>query len=338
MALIITPGQLNQRAELYHTLGAMLAAGLTAPKALEHLQHNPPARSLRVPIALWQKHLSQGLSMGTAAAQMGGWMPAFDAALVEAGDRSGRLDQCFKLLGGYYKERAQMAQQMISDLLYPVGLFHFAIFIFAFLDFLKPGHGPVRFVLMVLGTLLPIYALALFLLVAGQGRRGEKWRSGIEKVTRAIPVLGAARRCLALARLAAALEALLNAGVVITNAWDMAVAASGSPALGRAVSAWKEPLESGSTPSELVSRSPEFPELFASLYHSGEISGQLDETLGRLHTHYQEEGSRKMRAISTWLPRLVYYMVMLLVAWHIISFYQAMYGKGSDLDNVLNGK
>jgi type II secretory pathway component PulF len=193
------------------------------------------------------------------------------------------------------------------------------------------------FFLTVLGILLPIYAAAAFLLMAGQGRHGEQWRSRMEQILQPVPLLGSARRCLALARLAAALEALLRAGVVITTAWDLAVAASGSPALGRAVRAWKEPLEAGSTPAELVRQSPEFPELFSSLYHSGEISGQLDETLGRLHTLYQDEGIGKMRSIARWAPRLVYYLVILLVAWQIISSYLGLYGHGSDLDKVLNG-
>jgi type II secretory pathway component PulF len=337
MPLIITPGQLKQRAELYHTLGVLLSAGLTAPKALEQLQRNPPSRSLRAAIAQWQQHLSEGASVGDAVAHMGSWMPAFDVALVNAGDRSGRLDACFKLLAGYYEERAQLARKVISDLMYPVFLFHFAVVVFAFIDFLKPGHGLARFSFLVLGILVPIYAAAAFLIFAGQGRHGEKWRTAVENILRPIPVLGTARRCLALARLAAALEALLNAGVIITSAWDLAVAASGSPALGRAVRGWKEAVESGTTPAELIRASPEFPEMFASLYATGEISGQLDETLGRLHRHYQEEGSRKMRAIADWSPKLVYYIVLLVVAWHIVSFYYHLYGPGSDLDEALKG-
>ena len=98
---------------------------------------------------------------------------------------------------------------------------------------------------------------------------------------------------------------------------------------------WKEQVESGATPAELIKASPEFPEMFASLYATGEISGQLDETLGRLHRHYQEEGNRKMRTIAQWSPKLVYYVVMLLVAWHIISFYYHLYGPGSDTDNAI---
>jgi len=194
-----------------------------------------------------------------------------------------------------------------------------------------------RFCVVVLGILVPVYAAAGFLIFAGQGRHGEKWRSKVESVLRPIPVLGTARRCLALARLAAALEALLNAGVLITSAWEMAVAASGSPALGRAVSGWKEKVEAGATPAELMRASPEFPEMFASLYATGEISGQLDETLGRLHRHYQEEGSRKMHAIVEWSPKLVYYFVLLLIAWQIISAWNRIYGSGSDLDKAIKG-
>jgi len=316
----------------------MLSAGLAMPKALEHVQGNPPSRSLRAPIAQWRQFLTEGASVGDAVARMGGWMPAFDAALVNAGDRSGRLDACFKLLAGYYEERSQLARKVISDLMYPAFLLHFAVVVFAFIDFLKPGHGWMRFSFLVLGILVPIYAAAGFLVFAGQGRHGEKWRGAVENILRPVPMLGAARRCLALARLAAALEALLNAGVLITSAWELAAAASGSPALGRAVRGWREAVESGATPAELVKQSPQFPEMFASLYATGEISGQLDETLGRLHRHYQEEGSRKMRLIAEWSPKLVYYIVMLVIAWHIVSFYLHLYGPGSDLDNALSGK
>jgi type IV pilus assembly protein PilC len=338
MPLIITPGQLKQRAELYHTLGVLLSAGLTAPTALEQLHDNPPSRSQRAPLAQWQRHLREGMSVGDAVGRMGGWMPAFDVALVTAGDRSGRLDACFKLLAGYYEERAQMARKMIGDLLYPVFLFHFAVFVFAFIGCLKSEHRWVWFTFVVLGILIPIYAAAAFLIFAGQGRHGEKWRTVVENVLRPIPVLGKARRFLALARLAAALEALLNAGVIITGAWELAAAASGSPALCRAVRGWKAGVESGATPAELMKASHEFPEMFASLYATGEVSGQLDETLGRLHRHYQEEGNRKMRTIAEWSPKLVYYMVMLLIAWKIIAYYYNYYGPGSDLDKALNGQ
>ena len=183
------------------------------------------------------------------------------------------------------------------------------------------------------GVLVPVYAVLLLSIYAAQGRHGESWRAFIETLLRRIPLCGAARHSLALARLSAALEALINAGVSIIEAWELAATASGSPALGRAVRAWRPEVLAGQTPSEAVNRSGEFPELFANMYHTGEISGQLDQTLERLHTYYQEEATRKMRALANWTPKLIYFGIVLMVAWQVISFYSNYFGMIKDAVN-----
>ena len=191
------------------------------------------------------------------------------------------------------------------------------------------------FLLTVGGILGPLYGVVMFIIYACQGRHGETWRSALENFVRPIPVLGFARHQLALARLAAALEALLTAGVPIIEGWSLAATASGSPAIRRVVRSWKEPLQAGSTPAELVSQSKLFPELFANLYHTGEVSGQLDQTLLRLHTMYQEEGTRKMRMVAQWTPRIVYGMVAVMVAIKVILFYMGYFNQ---LNQVMDMK
>jgi type IV pilus assembly protein PilC len=136
-----------------------------------------------------------------------------------------------------------------------------------------------------------------------------------------VPVLGTARLYLALSRLAAALEALLSAGVTVVEAWEMAAVASGSPALSRAVRAWRPQVDAGQTPAEAIREAPIFPELFATQYATGEISGQLDDTLRRLRAYYEEEGSRKLHAVAQWTPRAVYFFVVLMIAYQILHFY-----------------
>src|SRR5256885_1947407 len=140
---------------------------------------------------------------------------------------------------------------------------------------------------------------------AAQGRRGESGRAFLERFFRAVPLFGSARQNLALARLAAALEALISAGVSIIESWDLAATASGSPALRRAVLAGKPKMLTGQTPAEVVNACPRFPEMFAKLYLSGEVSGKLDESLRHLHSYYQEEGTRKLHAVAQWTPRIV---------------------------------
>jgi type II secretory pathway component PulF len=334
MPLIITPRQLNQRAELYHQLGIMITAGLTIHKALEHLQSHPPSLDLRAPITKLLEQLDQGHTVSESLLRGGKWIPSFDLALIDAGERSGRLDACFKLLAVYYRERAQMARQMISDMMYPAFIFHFAIVLFPFIDFVKTGNF-ARFAGMILVIALPLYAAVALVIYACQGRHGESWRSMIENILRPIPILGTARQNLALARLAMALESLLNAGVPIVTAWELAATASGSPALNRTVQSWKVPLEGGSTFSELISGSNLFPELFANLYHTGEVSGTTDQTLIRLHHLYQTEGQAKMKALSQWTPKVVYFGILLFVAWRIISFYLGYF---SELNHAMDFK
>ncbi len=320
MALIFTPGQLSRRAEFYHQLGQLTAAGLGLLRGLEHLERNPPSRSYREPIRWLLAELREGFTLSESCQRLGQWLPAFDVALLQAGEKSGRLDACFRLLADYYNDRARLARQVLADLAYPAFLFHFAIFIFPFAQLFQTGDW-LSYACRTAGVLIPVYATVALLVYAGQSRRGEAWRARVESLLHPIPVLGAARRSLALSRLAGALEALISAGVTIVEAWELAATASGSPALRRTVLAWRPLVNAGQTPGEVVSASSKFPELFANQYATGEISGQLDETLRRLHQYYLDEGSRKLHAVAQWTPRGIYLLVALMIGWHVVRFW-----------------
>jgi type II secretory pathway component PulF len=320
MAFIITPRQLTERAEFYHQLGQLTAAGIPLPTGLEHLRHSPPARSYVQPTTTLLERLSQGGTFTESLRAVGNWLPEFDIALLQAGEQSGRLDSSFRLLGDYYADRARLARQVISDMAYPAFLLHFAVFILPFAQWFQSGNT-LRYLAQTFGVLLPLYGLLLGVVFAAQSRHGESWRSWIESICRSVPVLGKARRELALARLASALEALLSAGVTIIQAWEMAASASGSPALRRTVLAWRPLVEAGQTPAEVVNTSREFPPLFANHYATGEISGKLDETLRGLNRYFQEEGARKLHSLARWTPRVIYLGIMLMIAYRVVSFW-----------------
>jgi hypothetical protein len=42
---------------------------------------------------------------------------------------------------------------------------------------------------------------------------------------------------------------------------------------------------------------------------------------------FQEEASRKLSAFSKWLPKLVYFLVVFMIAWRIISFWLGYFGE-----------
>ena len=317
MPLLFTPRQLTHRAEFYHQLGQLTSAGIGVIAILERLQQRPPAASYREPLQRVLQYLSSGSTLTESLENAGRWLPLFDTALLMAGEKSGRLDACFRLLSDYYTDRARVARQVITDLLYPVFLFHFFVIIYSFLLFIWNRN----WLALLLGVLLPLYGIVFLLIYAGQNQHGERWRAFVEGILHPIPVLGTGRRYLALARLSAALEALISAGVTIIEAWQLAAAASGSPALRRTVMAWKPYLNAGKTPANVINDSPTFPELFANQYATGEVSGKLDETLRRLHRYYEEEGTRKLHLVARWVPIFLYLIVAAIIAIFIVRFY-----------------
>lgn len=334
MGFIVTPRQLNQRAELYHQLASLTAAGVGLIQAAELLIHNPPAHSFRRILKIFHQKLQEGAVPSEALSALGSWMPEFDLALINAGEKTGRLDVCFRLLSDYYRERAELVRNVISDLAYPVLVLHFALLIFPTEDLVRlvwrgDVWGFLGSKLLLFG---PAYAVILLLVYASQARHGEAWRAQLERLLAPVPVLGKARRQLALARLAAALEAAISAGVSIIEGWTLAASASGSPALRRAVEGWSRKLKDGATPGELVKETRSFPDVFSSLYYTGEVSGQLDTTLQRLHHYYREESSRQLHLLAKYFPRLVYLIIMLFIAYRIISFYQGYF---SNLNEIM---
>jgi type II secretory pathway component PulF len=335
MALIVTTRLLAQRAELYQQLASLLSAGVGMLQALDLLHRSPPARSFREPLSRIRSLIQEGHTFSESLARQTSWLPPFDLALIQAGEQAGRLAECCRLLSGYYEERAQLIRRVLGDLAYPLLIIHFAVIVFptSQLTGLLQDTSPLQFILGKLSILIPCYAAVFALMFAAQAQRAEPLRSLLERTLAVIPLIGSARRHLALARLSAALEALISAGVTMIEAWELAAIASGSPAIRRAVHRWRHDLESGQTPGELLAASSVFPELFSNLYATGELSGQLDETLRRLHRHYQEEGSRKLQLVARWLPLLIYFGAMLMIAYQIISFWAGYY---RGIGDVLN--
>ena len=335
MPLIISPRQFVQRAELYHQLNQLTSAGVPIVRALEQIERRPPASAYHKPLQRLLNEIAQGATLAGSLRRLD-WLPEFDLALIGAGEQSGRLDACFRLLADYYNDRARVIRQVISQLIYPVGLIHLAAFVFLIiLPFAASQFNaslPLLFAKAVL-ILSPLYGAVALMIYATQSKHGENWRAWIEAFWRLVPILGKARHDLALSRLAAALESLISAGVNIFEAWDVAATASGSPALRRAVAAWKPQVVAGQMPSEAVNLCPLFPETFANLYASGEVSGKLDETLRRLNRLYNEDGTRKLNAFATWTPRLVYLLVALMIGYKVVQFWSGYFNQISTITN-----
>jgi type II secretory pathway component PulF len=312
-------------AELYHQLAMMNEAGLPLVQALKTLGTSRGLRSARSQLLAWATSIERGNTFSEAMTHARGNIPEFDLALLHAGEQSGRLDTCFKILSDYYDRRAQNIRTTRNHLAYPALIVHAAVFIIPFPAFFQSGDLNA-YLSGSLGLLLPLYLILFLISWAFDGARALAWRRIVETGVRLVPLLGSSLKFQALSRFCLALESLLNAGVGVSQSWCHAAVASGSPALESEVQSFPEALEQGITPSEWLEQAGFFPDLFKMSYAAGETSGRLDENLRRLRGVYEEEGARKLQAFSLWLPRLVYFSIVIIMAYHILTFYAGYYG------------
>jgi len=350
---MVTPRQLNNRAQLFNQLSSMISAGMPLTKALEMAAKNRASGTPQKVIQALIHYLQEGYTFSDAMQILSGqkeasqstgiditltgkkayWLTEFDIALLSAGEESGRLDVIFKVLSNYYETRAKIMNDTISRTFTTMATLHVFLIIF-------PLGYFVAFVLGIINndykmclpflfnkTLLfgALYGMISFVAYACQGGRGESWRLMIESIFSAIPILRTAIKYLAIARLSCALEALTNAGVPVVRSWELAASACGSPRLRRAIMAWLPQLETGLTPGDMVQQISYFPEMFDNLYNTAEISGKQDETLQRLHKYFQDEGFRLLQLFTRILTGFIYGIVVILVAINIIRFYMSYF-------------
>ncbi len=325
MAWLVTPGQIANQAELYYQLSNLTHAGFGVLQAWEQIYLNPPSRPMRKHLEVVLEKLRQGFTVGESLQATGKWLPEFDIGLLQAGEKSGRLDACFKLLADHYQQQAQLIRTVISHLMYPIFVVLVSVFLAPLPALVKSGDMGA-YLRNTFGVILPVALAVVVSMYAGQSQHGEKWRTVVEQVLRWVPYFGKARQELALARLANTLEAAINAGVLIIEAWEMAAAACGSPRVRKAVAAWKPDLLAGQTPSEKLRQTEVFPTVFTSLYTTGEMAGKLDETLRRIFQYYQEGSMRKLSNFAQWLPRIIYFGIVIMIAYQVISFWTNYYG------------
>ena len=280
MPLILTPGHLSNRGEFYYQLGSQIEAGLSIIPALRNHLRSPIAASFRRPIENLILYLEEGAPLAESLEALNGFLPEFDLALIRAGEESGRLDECFRVLAEYYRERAQLSKSIIGNLIYPIAVLHMAIVVFPPQTLVKVIEGDfMPWIMQKLAIFIPLYLASFFALVVTQREGGHRWSSLMEKLFHVVPLLGAARRNLAFSRLTLALESLINAGVGIVQAWPIAAKACGSPAIERAVMKSMPLMEDGHMPADVIQKQSIFPTYFTGLYQTGEASGRMDHML-----------------------------------------------------------
>ncbi|HEX8309885.1 MAG TPA: type II secretion system F family protein [Chthoniobacteraceae bacterium] len=309
----------REKQSFYHHLGQLLRSGVALPKALDKLALTSRGGAQRL-VKQLRDSIGSGATIGEAFAAARPAVSRLEATVIDAVDRTGRLEHGMKQLADSYAALATARALIFRKAAYPIFVLHFGIFALALPTLLSAGLHPY---LRETGMkLLVFYVIGGAALLAGPLLRDAGSVSpGTDRLLRMIPLLGKTRRAFALARFCLVYDLQLGAGVNIFEALQTAGKASRSGLILHAVERAIPQVRAGDQVGPLLAASNAFPPEMMRTLLVAEETGELDRELPRLTAEYQAESLRRVETAADWLSKLIYIVIVLYLAWSIIGSY-----------------
>lgn len=313
---------------LYHELHRYVHAGLDLPRAVDSFLTERSPSSIREVMKRVHDQLTHGKSVEQAFTD-----PAFtqvEQAMLGAAETSGRLDQTLSYLSRYFQAISDSARTIRRNLAYPIFLVHFAALILPLPTIVS--HGVHGYLMRVVAALAAIYVagLSVWGICWLLARLSEKDPT-MDTVVQNMPVVGAARRNLALARLFASLEMLLSAGIGLPRALGRAAETTHSALFESSVRKAVPDIEMGFPAQDALRRSGGFPEQVLRGIQVGLETGTLDVEMGRWSAFYWQKAQDSVQALSKWVPRMIYLAIVIGIGYQVITLFQSVIGQQSKL-------
>ena len=323
------PMKLSEKASLYRELAKLTGANFHLDRSLELLLKQHPSHARRSWLLGLQAGLKEGKGVATAITEhCGAFSDELEFALIDAGERSGRLGDAFSHLSRYFEAWYIAVKQALGAIIYPLLLAHLGIvlpelptMVTATMEDKPVGMGRILLPLAILWLII----LSLFLLWRWLARLGAS-SAGVDFWLGRLPLIGSVRRHWALARFCQVFHACLLASMQITESMQLAGRASHSGLLRQAAQDASQRIAAGATISGAMADVHGFPLIFVHGVSTAEESGTLDHEMNRWSAAETIEAGDAVQRAAQWLPKIAYGIVVLYVAYRILSMMTGYYG------------
>ncbi len=307
-------------------LQTLLEAGTSLSEALRLLAAQASGIGSRL-AAFWLAQVEQGQPLAQAMARSPYRLPETLIAAVRAGEESGHLPQVLAQLIETLEAQASLRQKLSGALIYPMLMIVVAVAIVAFLlvyvvpkivavfDSLHQALPPLTLALIHLSAFLQHYGLAIGLML-GAGGVALAWtwqrpagRAGMQRMLLRLPGAGTVLRTRAAVNWAQTLAMLLDSGVPIVAALNIAAASVDVLPLRSRVAGFAEQVARGRPLHALMAEAKFFPPMMTYLAQTGEANGQLPRLLGRAAQRF---AGRLAQRLQTFVALLEPIMIIMM--------------------------
>ena len=296
-----------QLCELTRQLATLTGAGIALVDALATLERQLVEPALRNLLVGVRGALAEGLGLARSLARQGGVFSALYCALVEAGERSGRLAQVLERLADHLEQVQRQQHKARTALIYPCVLMGVSLaVVVGLMSFVVPrlteqfahsGQSLPLITRLLIGASEALLLAGPWLLgaavlgAAGAARllRRPHWCLRRDDLLLRLPRVGALLRVLESARLSRSLAILVGSGVPLLEALQVATATLENRRIRLALERVQVDVQGGVSLHRALDASGQFPPMLLNMVASGEASGTLPDMLERVADN-QERG------------------------------------------------
>ncbi|MBI4598512.1 MAG: type II secretion system F family protein [Candidatus Omnitrophica bacterium] len=283
-------------------LSKMVQVGIPLVTGLETLEQQATNPALKTTLADVARRVQGGESFSDALSHHGRIFSGLFINMVRAGEASGKLDDILRRLADFTKHQAQLREQLVTAMTYPIALLAVGIGVGTFLitmiipKFMKiylEADVPLPLPTLLLYQLSRHWWLIIGLLIAAVALLGwyvttPAGRRQLDALSLRVPVLGELVRRAALSRFARTLATLISSGVPILESLAIAELTCGNAVIADACRAAASHVKEGGSLAEPLNASREFPPMVIQMILVGEAAGTLDQMLEEVANHYDE--------------------------------------------------
>lgn len=313
---------------VYRQIASAIQAGMPIKETLGMLSREARNPKLRTLLRALETEVAEGVQLSDAMALYPAIFPRVHVAVVRAGEESERLATILNELAEQAETLANMNRRFASALVYPVVVGGFALLLLNFaLAFVVPKFRDLfldlgirslpwatqvvffigRFIapatVLLLGAVMLLVALILV------QRRAASGRLLLDTWKLRIPLVGQIVEKAALARFAGTLGLLLDAGIELPRALDIAAASAGNGAIELVLRNVAVEVERGSTLSDSIDANQAMPPTIAWQIGAAEEGGALPESLVRVGKLYAAQVDSLVTALAGFIEPILIIVV-----------------------------
>lgn len=342
----LTPTRVKP-ADLMHLsrqLSAFLRAGIPILEAIQVLGEESDKSAVRRVLGQIGSDLRGGATLADALDRHPHDFPEWYRGILRSAELTGRLDAVLDQLSTYIEKDVEARRKIVSALIYPSVVFVMSIFtvvvlsvfvlpkfesLFASLDVELPLAtrmllGTSRF----LGTWWWLILGVLVILAFGSfgASRTQPGKLLWHRVLLRLPVIGDTARYALVERFTRLLASMVEAGVPLPRAMEVANASLRNLVFQRALVDVRERMMRGGGLAGPIAATRLFPGVASQMIRVGEDTGTLDTQLGVAAQFYERELDYKITKATTLIEPLVIIVMGAVVGFVAVALVSAMYG------------